>query len=108
GMRREEGLMRRWLLLVVCVGLFALQAGAQDASRPRPAEPAPEEADRPLLLKPARVFDGVTLTPHEGWVVVVRGERIAAAGPAGEVKVPEKARVIELPRATLLPGLIDA
>src|SRR5205085_5160682 len=43
-----------------------------------------------------------------GWVVVVRGEKIAAAGPAGEVKVPEKVRVIELPRATLLPGLIDA
>src|SRR5205085_874051 len=43
-----------------------------------------------------------------GWVVVVRGEKIAAAGPAGEVKVPEKVRVIDLPRATLLPGLIDA
>ena len=33
---------------------------------------------------------------------------IEAAGPAGEVKVPEGARVIDLPGMTLLPGLIDA
>src|SRR5207302_1330782 len=31
-----------------------------------------------------------------------------AAGPAGEVKAPADARVVELPGATLLPGLIDA
>src|SRR5262249_22348385 len=68
--------------------------------------PAAEEP-RPVLLKPARVFDGVTLTAHDGWVVLVRGERIAAAGPADQVKVPDGARVIDLPGATLLPGLIE-
>jgi imidazolonepropionase-like amidohydrolase len=61
-----------------------------------------------VLLKPARVFDGVAAEPHEGWVVLVRGERIEAAGPVEEVKVPDGARVIELPGATLLPGLIEA
>jgi imidazolonepropionase-like amidohydrolase len=40
--------------------------------------------------------------------VLVQGERIAAAGPADEVNVPTGTRVIELPGATLLPGLIDA
>jgi imidazolonepropionase-like amidohydrolase len=60
-----------------------------------------------LLLKPARVFDGVALEPHEGWVVLVRGEKIASAGPADEVKVPREAHVIELPDMTLLPGLIE-
>jgi imidazolonepropionase-like amidohydrolase len=69
--------------------------------------PAADEL-RPVLLKPARVFDGATLTAHDGWVVLVRGERIAAAGPADQVKVPEGARVIDLPGATLLPGLIEA
>jgi len=69
---------------------------------------AADRAPRPVLLKPARVFDGVTARPHDGWVVLVRGERIEAAGPAGDVKVPGDARVIELPHATLLPGLIDA
>jgi imidazolonepropionase-like amidohydrolase len=61
-----------------------------------------------VLLKPARVFDGVTPEPHEGWVVLVRGERIESAGPADQVQVPDGARVIELPGATLLPGLIEA
>jgi imidazolonepropionase-like amidohydrolase len=65
-------------------------------------------ADRPVLLKPARVFDGSEPAPHDGWVVLVRGERIEAAGPADEVKLPADVRTIELPGATLLPGLIDA
>jgi imidazolonepropionase-like amidohydrolase len=66
------------------------------------------QAARPILLKPARVFDGVALKPHDGWVVLVRGERIESAGPASEVKVPADARMIDLPDATLLPGLIEA
>jgi imidazolonepropionase-like amidohydrolase len=65
------------------------------------------ENPAPVLLKPARVFDGQTQEPHEGWVVLVRGEKIESAGPAAEVKVPDDARVIDLPGATLLPGLIE-
>lgn len=61
-----------------------------------------------VLLKPARVFDGVADKAHEGWVVLVRGRQIAQVGPADRVKAPADARVIELPNATLLPGLIDA
>jgi imidazolonepropionase-like amidohydrolase len=67
------------------------------------ADPAP-----PIFLKPARVFDGVEAKPHEGWVVLVRGNKIDQAGPAADVKAPDGARVIDLPDATLLPGLIDA
>jgi imidazolonepropionase-like amidohydrolase len=65
-------------------------------------------ADPPILLKPARVFDGDELQAHDGWVVLVRGDRIEAAGPADQVKAPDGARVIDLPGTTLLPGLIDA
>jgi imidazolonepropionase-like amidohydrolase len=68
------------------------------------------EKDGPtvVVLKPARVFDGVTAKCRPGWVVVVRGGKIAQAGPEKEVDVPAAARVISLPGATLLPGLIDA
>ncbi|WP_224368217.1 metal-dependent hydrolase family protein [Hyalangium versicolor] len=59
------------------------------------------------LLRPARVFDGVTAQPHEGWVVLVQGERIAAVGPAAKVTAPQGAEVIDLPDTTLLPGLIE-
>jgi imidazolonepropionase-like amidohydrolase len=60
------------------------------------------------VLKPARVFDGENDEAHAGWVVVVRGQRIEAAGPAALVAVPEGATAIDLPNTTLLPGLIEA
>jgi imidazolonepropionase-like amidohydrolase len=72
---------------------------------PASGQPAPE---RPLVLRPARVFDGAAVEPHEGWIVIVRGEKIVAAGPAADIKTPADARIIDLPKATLLPGLIDA
>jgi imidazolonepropionase-like amidohydrolase len=60
---------------------------------------------RALLLRADRVFDGVAV--HTGWVVLVQGDRIAAAGPEAAVKTPAGAETIELPGATLLPGLIE-
>jgi imidazolonepropionase-like amidohydrolase len=59
-----------------------------------------------IILRPARVFDGTEA--HAGWVVVVRGERIDSAAPADKLTIPDGARIIDLPKATLLPGLIDA
>jgi imidazolonepropionase-like amidohydrolase len=41
-------------------------------------------------------------------VVVVTGNRIASVGAAADVRAPAGARTIELPGATLIPGLIDA
>ena len=53
------------------------------------------------------MFDGVATQGREGWVVLVRGDRIAAVGPAADVSAAG-ARVVELPGMTVLPGLIDA
>jgi imidazolonepropionase-like amidohydrolase len=91
----------RQLLPAVVIGVAAIGVAQAPAS-------AAEKATGHVVLRPARVFDGVAAEAHEGWVVVVRGDRIEAAGPAGEVKAPDDARVIELPGATLLPGMIDA
>ena len=41
----------------------------------------PVDAAKPVLLKPARVFDSIEAKPHVGWVVLVRGDKIVAAGP---------------------------
>jgi len=57
-----------------------------------------------MVLRPARVFDGDTM--HQGWAVRVKGDRIDAAGPAASIDVTG-AKVIELPGATLLPGLVE-
>ncbi|WP_028970374.1 metal-dependent hydrolase family protein [Sphingomonas sp. URHD0057] len=62
-------------------------------------------AAEPVLLRPSRVFDGVNVAPHEGWQVLVDGDRIAAVGP--NVSAPADARIIDLPGATLMPGLIE-
>jgi imidazolonepropionase-like amidohydrolase len=73
----------------------------------RPAQDAKPQTPQSTLLKPARVFDGVTAEPHEGWVVLVTGDKIAAAGPAADVRAPAGTTTIDLPGTTLLPGLIE-
>jgi imidazolonepropionase-like amidohydrolase len=75
--------------------LFALAAGG-----------LVHAADPVYLLKPARVFDGEAL--HADWAVLVSGDKIAAAGPVAELKVPAGAEVVALSGQTLLPGLIEA
>src|SRR5437660_10314944 len=79
--------------LLLCIGL---------------PDSVPAQATPPIVLRPARVYDGVAREARDGWIVVVRGERIEKMGPANEVKAPDGARVIELAGATLLPGLIEA
>jgi imidazolonepropionase-like amidohydrolase len=68
------------------------------AARALPAQTA-------VLLRPERVFDGVEV--HAGWAVLVRDSLIAAAGPAASITAPAGARVIDLPGATLMPGMIE-
>jgi imidazolonepropionase-like amidohydrolase len=107
-------LSRARRLAAPALALFALGARAADAQQnPAPAAPvvqasgpvsAPQSAE--TLLRPARVFDGVDV--HDGWLVLVRGEKIERAGPASQVGAPSDARVVDLPGTTLMPGLIDA
>src|SRR5436309_14410808 len=60
------------LLCLLC--LFVANSSAQTPSS--------------YVLRPARVFDGESAQLHDGWVVVVRGEKIDAAGPATSVRIP--------------------
>ena len=56
------------------------------------------------LLVPDRVFDGDVM--HDGWAVLVKGDRIAAVG--SEAELASEARIrIDLAGTTLLPGLIE-
>lgn len=57
------------------------------------------------LYRPARVFDAVDGLAHEGWTVLVRGDRIVAVG--ANVQAPPGTTVVELPGTTLMPGLIE-
>ena len=61
-----------------------------------------------LALHAARLLDVRHGKYIDDAMVVVRDHRIVAAGAAKSVKVPVDAQRIELPKLTLLPGLIDA
>jgi imidazolonepropionase-like amidohydrolase len=73
----------------------------------RAQSPAPRDTT-PIVLRAARLIDGTGAAAVRNGVVVVRGERIVAAGREGSVAVPAGARTIDLGDATLLPGFVDA
>jgi imidazolonepropionase-like amidohydrolase len=59
------------------------------------------------VLEPAGVWTAGEAAPRAGWVVIVEGEKITAAGPKGAVAIPPGAEVVALPGETLIPGLIE-
>lgn len=105
---------------------------AQSASQPpaiKPRELAPEPWRRTGVRPCVRPGDGyVQCPPAESvtavraghlfdseagkmltdQVVVIRGQRIVEVGSAAQIKIPAGANVIDLSKATVLPGLIDA
>src|SRR5258708_488542 len=92
--------MRYFLLLSLCL-MTALSNTQTPATTSKPA-------DTVYLLKPSHVFDGESAQLHDGWAILVRGEKIEAVGPAAEIKSPPDAKVIDLAGLTLMPGLIEA
>jgi imidazolonepropionase-like amidohydrolase len=85
--------------LALTLSIAAATATATAAAAAAAADPVV------YLLKPARVFDGVDPKPHDGWAVLVRGDKIEGTGPA--VAAPPEATVVQLSGDTLLPGLIE-
>lgn len=71
--------------------------------------PAPSAGAQPVKA----LVGGTVIRPAAGEVlenatILIEGNRIAAVGPAAEVKVPEGARRIDVSGQYVLPGLIDA
>src|SRR6266508_2167444 len=86
GMRKTS-----WMLAAALLGV----------APPAAQTPAPPSI---TILKPARVFDGEAM--HEGWAVRVKGDRIDASGADAAAAAPG-AKTIDLPGATLMPGLVE-
>jgi len=62
--------------------------------------------DQLVAIRAGRLFDARSGTLLANQTVLVRGDRIAEVG--ANVSIPRGARVIDLTRATVLPGMIDA
>src|SRR5687768_557893 len=81
-----------WFAPVACLLIFLTAiAGAQSPV---------------VVLRADRVFDGERMQTE--WAIVVRGDRIEAAGPIATTTAPAGARTITVPPGTtLMPGLIE-
>jgi imidazolonepropionase-like amidohydrolase len=64
--------------------------------------------DQVIAVKAGRLFDAKSGEMLANQVVLIQGDRVADVGPAGRVAVPPDAKVFDLSRATVLPGMIDA
>jgi imidazolonepropionase-like amidohydrolase len=53
------------------------------------------------------MFDSKTGLMLTNQIVLLSGERITAVGPEAQIKIPAGVQIIDLSRATVLPGLID-
>ncbi len=91
--------------LTICIALFAIITTFIQMIPSAQTQTTPVAV---YLLKPAHIFDGESAQLHDNWVVLVRGQKIEAVGPANEIKAPADAKVIELRGMTLMPGLIEA
>src|SRR5450631_2533453 len=60
-----------------------------------------------VAVRAGHMFDSKTGQMLANQVVILQGERITEVGPASQVKILAGAQVIDLSRATVLPGLID-
>jgi imidazolonepropionase-like amidohydrolase len=94
-MHVERVATRTAAVLVAALSLFPATVQGQERT----------DSARSVAIRAARLIDGRGGTPLRDPVVLVRGERIVAVG--SNLSIPKGSTLIELPGATLLPGLID-
>jgi len=70
---------------------------------PPPAQVSPSQT---VAVRAGRMFDPRTGTLLTNQVIVIRGDRITDVG--ANAQIPAGARVVDLSRATVMPGLIDS
>ena len=65
-------------------------------------------ASRRVVLRAGRILDVKTGNMLSGQAIVIEGDKIVSVGPAADAKLSSATQTIDLPNATVLPGLIDA
>jgi imidazolonepropionase-like amidohydrolase len=87
---------------IVAVSWMAIGAAQQPARRPAPAAGSGK-----LALVGGMLLTGYEVPPIHHAAVIIEGNKIVAAGPSSEVKVPPDATVVDTSGRTMLPGLIE-
>ena len=83
------------VLAVIAVLAFIAQSFAQQSSKP-------------VAVRAGHVLDVKTGELLSDQTIVIENGKIASIGASAGIKVPSAATIIDLPNATVLPGLIDA
>jgi len=85
-----------WILLLA----VTISAVAQQKDNPA--------SDSWTVIRAGSLIDGKAAAPRRDQVIIIHGNRIESVSDAATAKVPAGATVIDLSKATLLPGLIDS
>jgi len=85
-----------WILVFAIV----ISAAAQEKDN--------RTADSWTVVRAGSLIDGKSDKARREQVIVIRGNRIESVSDAASAKIPAGATVIDLSKATLLPGLIDS
>jgi len=81
----------KWVFLILLSISGAGLAGAQEE----------------VAIKAGRLIDGTGAPTINNGVVIIRGDRIEAVGPASKISIPSTTRIIDLSTDTVMPGLIN-
>jgi imidazolonepropionase-like amidohydrolase len=87
-----------WILLLA----FVMPAAAQQQQKDN------QPSESWTVIRAGSLIDGKSDKPRHDQVIVIHGNRIATVSDAATAKIPAGATVIDLSKATVLPGLIDS
>ena len=116
----DEIAMRRLTLLLLSLSIALTSHAQTPPTAPwRGAGPTPclgsdggffacPPAPRVIAIRAGRIFDSKTGQMLTRQIVLLSGDRITQVGPESQIRIPAAAQLIDLTRATVLPGLIDA
>jgi imidazolonepropionase-like amidohydrolase len=89
-----------WMLLLA----IAVSATAQQSQQHKDNR----ESESWTAIRAGSVIDGKSDKPRHDQVIIIHGNRIESVSDSATAKIPAGAMVIDLSKATLLPGLIDS
>jgi len=103
GYRERPGFVSQFqFLAIILVASLAYPSAAQDASSAQ----STSSGDRVLVVRGAKIYP-ITSPPIDNGVLVIRGGKIEAVGPANSVTVPANAQVIDASGKIVMPGIVD-
>lgn len=87
------------------VVLFTLAASLSSAAQEKEVTP---QLKMFTVIRAGALIDGKSDAPRQNQVIIIRGNRIDSVSDAATARIPPGSTVIDLSKATVLPGMIDS